>query len=221
MDIAFTSLSTDVSIIRNDLDHGGGFATPVGISTNLTTGYGLGAGDMDGDGIADLAITSTFCEVLTLLGNGDGTFHPAGAVRQFASSNTNPLLTIGDVDRDGDLDLAIVKDVSACILMNKGDGTFFPQINYPILGQAGAPLLSSDLGDLDGDGDLDWSVSSYSGGLWRLFQNDGTGSFTFWQDIPSTVGASCSILLDTDGDGDLDLALTNEETDQIVLMYNQ
>ncbi|MEQ1895242.1 MAG: FG-GAP-like repeat-containing protein, partial [Planctomycetota bacterium] len=80
---------------------------------------------------------------------------------------------------------------------------------------------STDLGDLDGDGDLDLVVSSYGNGYWRMFRNDGSGAYTFWRDISAPSNPSCSILVDTDRDGDLDLALTDEIADLVTLMKNQ
>jgi hypothetical protein len=77
-----------------------------------------------------------------------------------------------------------------------------------------------DLGDLDGDGDLDLVVSSYGGGFWRWYSNDGTGSFTAVDSFVALDNPSCAVLLDFDNDGDLDLALTDEIADVVKLMSN-
>jgi hypothetical protein len=79
---------------------------------------------------------------------------------------------------------------------------------------------SSKLGDLDGDGDLDWVLSSFGAGLWRVYLNDGSGHFTFDQDIPADSNPSCSVLIDVDNDGDLDLVLSDEIADTVKIMQN-
>ena len=43
-----------------------------------------------------------------------------------------------------------------------------------------------ELGDVDGDGDLDWVTSAF-GGDWQLFINDGNGVFAFDQEFPAFV----------------------------------
>jgi len=79
---------------------------------------------------------------------------------------------------------------------------------------------ASDLADLDGDGDLDWILSSFGAGLWRIYLNDGAGHFAFDQDIPAPANPSCAVPVDFDNDGDLDLALSDEIADVVMLMQN-
>ena len=78
------------------------------------------------------------------------------------------------------------------------------------------------LGDLDGDGDLDWVISSYGGQQWHVFVNDGAGNFTPDSDVDAEPNAnpSCAIMLDVDNDGDLDLALTDEISDHTRILQN-
>ncbi|MEE8141668.1 MAG: FG-GAP-like repeat-containing protein, partial [Planctomycetota bacterium] len=80
--------------------------------------------------------------------------------------------------------------------------------------------LATDLGDLDGDGDLDWILASFNGD-WRLFVNIGQGMFQFQQEFPAPDAASCSLMMDFDNDGDLDLALIDELEDVVILMQQQ
>ena len=84
----------------------------------------------------------------------------------------------------------------------------------------GPDVWSIDLGDLDGDGDLD-RVNAVNRGIDYYSLNDGTGVFTDWV-IPSTDDSSTtSISLgDFDGDGDLDI-IRGVKNDWDTVLLNQ
>jgi hypothetical protein len=98
-------------------------------------------------------------------------------------------------------------------------GTGAGQLGEPDPTATDAFPLSTDLGDLDGDGDLDW-VTSCFGGDWVVFSNDGNGGFAFAGELPAPSNASCAVPFDMDNDGDLDLALIDEIDDSIQIVIN-
>jgi len=101
------------------------------------------------------------------------------------------------------------------VVLGDGAGGFFLNSSFPT-----DPFpLADDLGDLDGDGDLDWVISSFSGD-WRLFTNNGAGAFTFNREFDAAQAASCALLLDIDNDLDLDLALIDELADTVAIIQN-
>jgi len=53
-----------------------------------------------------------------------------------------------------------------------------------------------------------------------LFENDGSGEFTFDQRFEAPRAASCSIAFDFDDDGDVDLALVDELADVVLINEN-
>jgi len=61
------------------------------------------------------------------------------------------------------------------------------------------------LGDIDGDGDLDFVIATFSNGENVVFKNNGTGNFTEFLIIPDGRQTLTLSLVDIDGDGDLDL----------------
>ena len=64
-----------------------------------------------------------------LLGNGDGTFRAAVS---FAAGDVPTSVALGDVNRDGQPDLAVANFVSddVSVLLGNGDGTFQPAANF-------------------------------------------------------------------------------------------
>ena len=210
----------NLSLLTNDGQ--GNFASPVFFDGSVDGEFGLEAGDMNLDGILDLVVSGeNGTHLRTLLGDGLGAYAPAGLVAH-STGGVAWDIGLGDLDQDGDLDTAVCNATNTTpgILKNLGDGTFssLSVVNL------GANSGSSTLGDIDGDGDLDWCLSTTGlgggNGYWRLYRNNGAGSFSFFDDIPSPVSPSCSAFLDTDGDGDLDLALGDIGSDDIFLMRN-
>ncbi len=117
----------------------------------------IAARDVDGDGVLDLctAFTLDGGGLSVLIGRGDGSFKPGVQYHGSHSSTWDNVrsIALGDVDRDGDLDVAIAnygsQDVS--YWRNHGNGTFDPQIRLGVSNKA----WDVELADFDGDGALD------------------------------------------------------------------
>lgn len=104
---------------------------------------------------------------------------------------------VGDVDADGDDDLAAkLANGNVAIARNLGGGTF-GITNLPTAPTVSAPV---HMGDLDGNGSLDIVCSH------RMWLNDGIGGFPAATTISIGTTSPIDVLPgDFDGDGDLDL----------------
>ncbi|MCA9286753.1 MAG: VCBS repeat-containing protein [Phycisphaerales bacterium] len=197
------------------LNNGGVFAFAGNFDGGVSGEWGLASADMNNDGIMDLVVGShTANQIAVRTGNGDGTFAPA--TTQTAGGAIWMVVT-ADIDGDGDEDVATANGNSnnGSILRGTGTGGLLPPVTYP----SDPFALATDLGDLDGDGDMDWVLSSY-GGDWRVYANNGAGSFSFVTEIPSSIASSCATLVDLDNDRDLDLALIDELADELLIVHN-
>jgi hypothetical protein len=178
--------------------------------------------DLDGDGDLDLLLTgaATDGDPRTLLYRND---HPldfidTGAqIQALKSSN----LALGDVDRDGDLDLALgglsASGLYAAMFTNDG-GVLTQREDVALPG-----IIAGDFtwADYDNDQDLDLIVSGNNGAtsLLQVFEN------TIGQAAPdsafelltlsnlSGVDFSAVSAADPDGDGDLDLISSGRAAD--------
>ena len=173
------------------------FESPSTIS-QLGQIYSFVAADLDGDQDADLMV-QTFNHIRVLRNDGNGIF--ALEDKQYATllgANFNGPILSGDIDNDGDID-AIVEGE---LLVNDGNGAFTIQaisVRFDRDSQR-------ELTDLNGDGHLDIIELEFFPGVFRVWQNDGLGSFTEIvqpeeMDYIETSGFS---LGDIDDDGDLD-----------------
>ena len=162
-----------------------------GLETLAPSGVRVSAVDFDGDGWADLAVrnnmgggTDEAPQHWLMRNNQQGAFEDvseSSGVRGLSQGGAT--WVFGDVDNDGDLDLFIgvdntsVSGANSQILLNNGDGTF-------AAGPSGDIALSGDrpygaaFADVDMDGNLDLFVAQYGSAQDRLYQGDGTGSFT-------------------------------------------
>ncbi|GLX35969.1 fusidic acid esterase FusH [Streptomyces roseochromogenus] len=186
------------------------------------------AGDLNGDGKTDLALTggNNWDCLPVAMSKGDGTFDvtcsaPGGSWGHWAAT-ANVKVVKGDFNADGKTDLALTGGNGwDClpVAMSKGDGTFDVSCNAP--GGAWGFWAATDnvkvvAGDLNGDGKTDLALTG--GNNWdclpvAMSKGDGTfnvtcnapgGAWGFW-----AATANVKVVTgDLNGDGKTDLALT-------------
>ncbi|MBL4850048.1 MAG: VCBS repeat-containing protein [Planctomycetes bacterium] len=157
--------------------------------------------------------------VVTGAGAGRGFTQDSIAIP--ASSTVSVSSAAGDIDGDGDLDLVVGLDSSAAdpsalrILINNGQGKFQDEATQRFVTGGGRRCVTVDLGDVDGDGDLDLLIGLtpdaivLGGAAAELWLNDGAGNFKYLSTRfnPIKIGATSALLEDMDEDGRLDIVL--------------
>jgi len=174
----------------------------------------LALGDLDGDGDIDLVSGNDAQQNVIYLNDGVGTFYSGPitcgvtvGVRCFGTgSDATYSVALGDVDSDGDLDLAESNwQQQNVVYLNDGAGNFLSGRDFG----SGTDLTTSvALGDVDADGDLD--LASGNNGQNVVYLNDGAGNFLSGRDFGSGTDFTWSVALgDVDADGALDLVVGN------------
>ena len=188
-----------------------GSAPAVGASPFTTK-----AGDLDGDGDIDLAV-SIFGgnNVGILMNTGTGTFAP---VVNYATGTQARDVEIGDFNGDGRLDLAVINygGNNVSVLLNTGGGVFAAAVNYG----TGANPQGIAAADVDGDGDLDLLVGDGTGKV-DVFLNNGNGTFAAMIAYPISTSINAVTVGDFDGDGDIDVATANYLTNFAGVILNR
>ena len=173
---------------------------------------GLAVGDIDGDGLPDVAATTGNAKGVEWYQNpGDGSADwPAYTIGSFADAVFPDRVGLGDLNGDGRLDIVATEE-------NGGENdaeTYWweqPPDTYSVPWQARritswATTNSLDVADMDGDGVLDVVLAEHRGQMrLSVWRNDGRGQFT-----ESRIGAGMESHLggravDLSGDGDLDI----------------
>ena len=177
----------------------------------LTPGGALVVADLNNDGKLDLAVGNGSV-IDVYLGNGDGTF------RKPIQSNVNispGVIVAADVNNDGKMDLLVSGGgypVSLTVMLGDGTGKLVQGATYGPFADSGGFMA---VGDLNGDGNLDFVASgdSTGGGYSDVYLGKGDGTFT---EGTTTAGGGAPVLADFNGDGNLDLAVSDGQGDSEV-----
>ena len=201
--------------------------------------HSVDVADINGDHFVDLVVANCLAlnntcgnggeaaggVVSILFGDGSGKF---GVPRNYdvGASNAN-FVKVADVNRDGNADLL----VAACgragsafcydpaggivsVMLGNGDGTFkAPLAN----GSGGISATSLDVGDMNGDGNLDLVVANFfdtsansNSGIVGVLLGNGDGTFSKFTAYSSgRVGATSVALADLNNDHKLDVVVGN------------
>ena len=159
------------------------------------------SGDLNGDGIPDVAVANTNSNsVSVLFGSGAGSFQPALPI---PTGRLPSSVAIGQTRRNGHSDLVVAnaQDNNVSVILGNGDGTFQPAVNYLV----GNFPWSVALGDVNGDGKLDIIVANEGGNTVSILIGNGDGTFQTQTSV-SVPGQPYSVALgELDRNGHLDI----------------
>ena len=215
-DLVVTHGASSISILlgsgRGGFSHAPGSPLPVSSRPHLAA-----LGDLNGDANPDLVVTGHDSHgVFVWRGDGTGRFEPVRGSPFPALADGKPHnhgLALGDLDRDGDLDVATTDDEAhvVAVLLNDGRGALRPAKHSPFaVGRQPYPLA---LGDLNGNGSLDVVTPNVGSASVSVLLGDGRGGFAPVPTGPVHVTARPYFVAlgDLDGDSRLDAVTIHDD----------
>jgi hypothetical protein len=133
--------------------------------------FSVAAGDLDGDGLPDLAVVDADANLVEVFTRAPRTAFGFLLTSAFATSGSPRGIALGDLNRDGKLDMVVTALDCNCIdvALGQGNGHFVPAGTFSV---ASGPIAIA-LADLNHDGRLD--VVSAGSSMVTTWLNAGGG----------------------------------------------
>jgi len=194
---------------------GDGVFAPAVLYDSPGSTFSVVSADLNGDGFQDVASTGNSFRASVFLNDGAGTLTRIG---DFGNGYTSTSIKAGDLDFDGDVDLAFANPGISriSVLRNAGDGTFPSFAFY----EAGDNCNDVVMADTDRDGDLDLVSANYYGRNVSVLTNRGDASFEPHVTYPAGVFPVDLINADFDGDQWADLAVADRDGNAVLVLLN-
>jgi hypothetical protein len=178
--------------------------------------FSVAIGDIDGDGKLDFVVIGygfSGPNAAVFLGNGNGTFQ---AGKSFFIPGNPAFVGIGDFNRDGRADLAVVTNNPNALLVyfGNGNGTFQPPASYP----TGRTPTGLAVGDLNLDGAPDLVVANRDSNSVSVFLNNGNGTFQAAFDFPVGSQPANAVIADFNRDLLPDIAVSNANSNSVSVL---
>ncbi len=200
--------ANDIRVFMNDQQGGYNDFTIYSINggSRPSTNEGF---DFNLDGLMDFTCgNSQNNQVTVFTGDGTGEF---SIIQNYNADNGIRGLVVLDINGDGFPDIVTANrdGNNASILMNNGDETFAPPINFEGNGNGETAAASSDV---NGDGIMDLFLGAIYSDEVILWLGDGNGSFTFSDKV--TVGNAPWMVVsgDVNSDGIPDVVCANSSS---------
>lgn len=201
-DVEMITIGTDLEVLAQD-------------SISIKDNYGImgavsiASGNLDGDGFADVIVSGgggifAFAPTSTLI---NGVSHYDLTNTQIFGSGGDGMLTLRDMDADGQADLLVTGSASDTgFYKGLGNGTFAAKVAFAdksgVLGALSLAGAQLEIADMNGDGLLDFVNTN---GSTTIYFGDGSGYFV---NSSLAIGAAdMTALVDMNGDGRKDLWL--------------
>jgi len=202
-DLLVTSRSNAAMAVHAGTATAGFFGAPLVLGAGAQPD-GIVAGDFNGDGWVDAAVTGDPGFACVFMNNA-GTFAPV-QIYPTAGTGSSGIVT-ADFNGDGTLDLAISESGSGVVsvLMGNGLGQFGAGVGYST---GGVQPRGLTLADMNNDGRPDLVVVNTGSGTVRLLTGNPGGTFTLGASVATGIAQPWSVAaLDLQQDGDLDLVV--------------
>ncbi|MFZ4582150.1 MAG: FG-GAP-like repeat-containing protein, partial [Paludibacter sp.] len=218
------TLNNTISLIRNLSTVGVLSFSAKTILTSNTAPYHICMGDIDGDGLADLAVANNMSTspVISVFRNTNTVADVLSFATKVDFTSTTGLqsIVIGDLDGDNKPDIGAGGNAATLFRNTSTSGTISFAAKSDI---AATPSpYNITFSDINGDGKLDVLTSNLSNKVSALINTCTSGNLSFSSEVQYTAGQSGRSIhvCDIDGDGRPDVTVANSGSDSFSVLRN-
>ena len=221
-DLATISANGGLLIYWNDEPNSVTYITQayrIGVEDNASEPHGGAVGDVNGDGFPDVVTVTGYTQTLNVqINKGDGSFSTDEEVGVYPIGSTyrSDYVSLGDIDRDGDLDAVIA---NGRILLNDGTGVFQRRVQFVVPALPNQTLFVANA-DMDGDRILDLITTTEQAQIATVHKGAGDGTFPSSVELSIGGFARRAAVGDVNGSGLPDIVVTNGSSNAVAVFLN-